>query len=394
MVESKATGMEGLETTLPSSWYLDDSIYALEREHIFMQEWICVGREEEIPNQGDHKIIDAYGESILLVRSKTGKLNAFYNVCRHRGSLLCAVEPESNSDVDINDRVELKGGVIGKNRILCPYHGWSYGLDGQLQRAPHMADVANFKPEKIQLYSVLLETWGGFIFINLNPSPGATFGDHIAQTAHNFRRYPLSDLRIAKTIRYEVNANWKVICENYNECYHCGPVHPELCKIVPAFLESGGSELDWEQGVPHRDGSDTFTFSGVSDRPSFPNLNASEQNSHKGDLLYPNLFLSFARDHVAVFILQAKGANRTIIDCLFLFEESEINKDLFNPDDAIEFWHLVNRQDWTICERVQQGMSARIHNHGVFSPMEDWNLDIRKYVIDRIGQLVPVETSS
>ena len=374
----------GLETTLPSAWYLEDSIYALEREHIFLKEWICVGREEEVPESGDHKVLELYGESILLVRNTEGTLRAFYNVCRHRGARICAMGEQENS----NDRLPLRGGVIGKEMIMCPYHTWTYDLDGQLQRAPHMAQEMGFKVEEVRLHKVGCESWGGFVFLNLTPAQAPSFAELITGSAEQFQRYPLADLRIGATIRYEVNANWKVLCENYNECYHCGPVHPELCKIVPAFKQSGGAGLDWENGIPHREGAMTFTESGLTSRRTFPGLSETEKNHHKGDLIYPNVFLSLASDHVAVFILKAQGAAHTSIDCHFLFETYEMDKPDFDPGDAVDIWHLVNRQDWSICERVQQGIGARVHERGLFSSMEDWNLDIRRYVSDHIGEYV------
>ena len=165
-------------------------------------------------------------------------------------------------------------------------------------------------------------------------------------------------------------------------------MHPELCKLVPAFRDRGGADLDWERGIPHREGAVTFTESGTTDRRMFPGLNEDEQQRHKGDLLYPNLFISAASDHVAVFVLRAQSADLTHIDCHFLFETYEMEQPGFDCADAVDFWHLVNRQDWAICERVQQGVTARIHKQGIFSPMEDWNLDIRRYVTDRIGQFV------
>ena len=138
----------------------------------------------------------------------------------------------------------------------------------------------------------------------------------------------------------------------------------------------------------HREGAYTFTESGTTDRRTFPGLDENEQKNHKGDLIYPNFFLSLAADHVAVFILQAQGPAATRIDCHFLFEPFEMEKPGFDPSDAVDFWHLVNRQDWSICERVQLGMASRVHHRGVFSPMEDWNLDIRRYVSDRIAKHV------
>jgi Rieske 2Fe-2S family protein len=376
-----------LQKTLPSRWYLDDDIYQVEREHIFMQEWVCVAREEQVIGAGEHKVLDVYGESILLVRNTDSQLKAFYNVCRHRGARLCSTEDSELAGQ--RDRLPLKGGVVNGQRIICPYHAWTYDLNGQLLRAPHMTEEMGFDSAEVQLHKVACETWGGFVFVNLTPKSAPSFEDHIAASAVRFERYPLKELRIAKTIRYEVNANWKVLCENYNECYHCGPVHPELCKIVPAFRDAGGADLDWEKGVPHKKGANTFTYSGTSDRRGFPGLNQYEDENHHGDLLYPNLFLSLARDHAVAFMLHAKSANTTVIDCHFLFEEYEMNKPGFDPTDAVGFWHLVNRQDWSVCERVQQGMGARVHDYGVFSPMEDWNLDIRKYVIDHIGARLP-----
>lgn len=373
-----------LEATLPSSWYLEKAVYELEREHIFMREWFCAGREQSIPEPGDHKVIDVCGESILLVRNSTGKLNAFYNVCRHRGAQLCVAQTQASTDNDVN----LKGGVIGKNRIVCPYHAWRYDLDGQLLSAPHMGEDIGFKAANIKLHSVACETWGGFVFLNLSPESASLFSSHIGSIAERFKRYPLADLITAKKISYSVKANWKVLCENYNECYHCGPVHPELCKIVPVFKEAGGAGLDWEKGVPHRDGATTFSVTGTTDRRPFPDLNKDEQTHHNGDLLYPNLFLSLAADHVAAFVLRPISACETHIDCYFLFEQFETQKPSFDPTDAIDFWDLVNKQDWAICERVQMGMGARVHKQGVFSPMEDWNLDIREYVKNRIGKFL------
>jgi len=376
--------LPGLEPTLPTFWYQREDVFALEKEHIFFREWMCVGREEELARPGDHRVVDVCGQSIVLVRNPAGALRAFYNVCRHRGARLCA--PDGGADGSIG--LAVKGGV-SSGLIVCPYHAWTYDLNGQLLRAPHMTRESGFDATKVQLYPVGVETWGGFIFVNLTPGEAPSFADTVAGARARLPRYPLADLRVAKTIRYEVAANWKLLCENYNECYHCGPVHPELCRLVPAFRESGGASLDWERGIPHREGADTFSLSGTSTRRSFPGLNEDEQVRHKGELVYPNLFVSAAREHVAVFILQPTGPMHTRIDCHFLFEPGEIARPDFDPADVVDFWHLVNQQDWNICELVQAGIGARVHKVGVFSPMEDWNLDIRRYVADRIGRFVP-----
>ena len=369
----------GLEQTLPSNWYYADEIWALEKERIFFREWLCVAREEELPKPGDHRVLDVAGESIILVRNRQGVLRAFYNVCRHRGARLCRVDEPAIAGLAV------QGGVVGNRSILCPYHQWSYDLDGQLNAAPHMGAVPGFDKSTISLYPVGVECWGGFVFVHLTPAEARPLGPQITEIAARIRRYPLADLRIGHTIRYEVAANWKAICENYNECYHCGGVHPELCSVVPAFRESGGGGLDWTRGVPHRDGAYTFTSSGTTPRRPFPGLDEDELVRHKGEVIYPNLFISLACDHAAIFILQPRSAQRTDILCHFLFEQHELAKADFDPADAVEFWDIVNRQDWAICESVQRGMRSRVHEFGYYAPMEDYNLDIRRYVRERIG---------
>ncbi|MDX1555869.1 MAG: aromatic ring-hydroxylating dioxygenase subunit alpha [Xanthomonadales bacterium] len=375
----------GLETTLPSSWYTQQAVFDIEREHIFMREWLCMGRAEDLAGPGDHRILDVFGESVILLRNHDSELRAFYNVCRHRGARLCT-HPGDGESI-------LRGG-IGRKSITCPYHAWTYDFDGRLVRAPHMAEGNGFDPSAIRLHPVGVETWGGFVFINMTPDDAPEFKAQMAPMTEKWHRYALQDLRVARTITYEAHANWKILCENYNECYHCGPVHPELCRIVPAFREGGGSDLDWAGGIPHREGAVTFTGDGTTNRRPIPTLNEAERTKHFGELIFPNLFISLSCDHVAAFILTPQGPGRCEVQCLFLFEPFEMEKADFDPSDAVDFWDLVNRQDWAICARVQQGISSRVHHHGLCSPMEDWTLDVRKYVTDRIGDHIPGEAES
>ncbi len=370
--------LAGLEPTLPSSWYRSDRVFALEKESIFCREWVCVGREEEVPAPGAYRLLDVLGENVILVRNREGLLRAFYNVCRHRGARLCQHESANVA------KALLRGGIAG-GRITCPYHQWTYDLDGRLLAAPYLTGEPQFDKSAFGLYPVGVETWGGFVFLNLTPAAAQPFTAQAGAALERVRRYPLSELRIGHTIEYQVAANWKVVCENYNECYHCAGVHPELCELVPAFRERGGANLDWERGIPHREGACTFTKSGTTRRRPFPTLNEDEKVRHKGELLYPNLFVSLACDHVAVFILRPRSAQRTDITCQFLFEPFEMAQPHFDPYDTVEFWDVVNTQDWLICEAVQQGISTRVHERGYYAPMEDFSLDIRRYVMERIG---------
>jgi Rieske 2Fe-2S family protein len=374
-----------VEKSLPSSYYTVPQMFRREQERIFAREWFCAGRQEDLPLPGDSRVLEVAGESVLVVRTKRGELKAHYNVCRHRGARLCGTPQDSGWGVTPN------GGVMPGGTIRCPYHQWTYSLEGELLGTPFLKDDECFRREDLSLYPVALDCWGGFFFVKLDlqdeafpQGVRAQIGGAVERTI----RYPLQDLRSGHLISYAVTANWKIIAENYNECYHCGGVHPELCEVVPDFKLAGGSNLTWEDGIPHREGAFTFTKSGKTNRSPFPGLNDAEKVRHKGELCFPNLMLSLACDQVVAFVLWPLAADRTRIDCNFLFHPDEMAKPDFDPMDAVEFWDLVNRQDWAICERVQQGVRSRIHKFGYYAPMEDPSLDIRNYVKDRLG---PVE---
>lgn len=369
----------GLEQSLPSRFYTDAAMLERERRELFARNWVCAGREEEVEAPGSTKIIELFGESIIVARLKDGSLRAHYNVCRHRGARICAEDSKWG--------LSLRGGAMGEF-IRCPYHQWTYGLDGRLVNAPHLSGSDGFDPEKFSLHPVGIGVWGGFIFLKLEPEAGEiesrTLGEEIGPAPRRLGNYPLSELKTARAISYDVAANWKVIAENYNECYHCGGVHPELCAVVPVFRSGAGLNLDWEEGVPHRDGAWTYTFTGTTNRKSFEGLSETEKVRHKGELVYPNLLLSVSADHGAAFILWPLAPDRTRVDVRFLFAPDEMARDDFDPSDAVDFWDITNRQDWAVCERVQKGMSSHVHTHGYYAPMEDESLDIRRYIAAHI----------
>jgi Rieske 2Fe-2S family protein len=354
---------EHLEPSLPRAAYWDDEFHARERRAIFWDQWFYVGRAEQLAEIGSYRVLDVAGESIILVRDRDG-LKGHRNFCRHRGSRLLCGE-----------------GVV-RGAIRCPYHSWAYALDGRLIATPFVAPNA-VPPEARSLHSIAVDEWGGFVFVHLSLESarrGETLAAQLGAIPLRLARYPLSELRVARSISYDVAANWKVLLENYNECYHCAGVHPELCRVVPAFKQHGGGGLDWERGIPHRDGAWTFTPNGTAARPPFSTLSDEEKLRHKGELIYPNCMLSLAADHVAAFSLWPCGPANTKIVCDFLFDPLEFAKPDFDASDAVDFWDLVNRQDWKICESVQAGMRSEAFDHGYYAPMEDASLDIRRFV--------------
>lgn len=373
------------QSALEPRFYDSQGVFALERERIFHAQWFCVGRTELVPARGDCLHVHVAGESLLVIRGKDDALRAFYNVCRHRGSRLVRTPPLPDPEQPTATRsTSMTAGVV------CPYHAWTYNLDGSLRAAPYVQFDASCPKEGFSLVPVHLDTWGGFLFVNLSATPAQPLREQLAVPERKLERYSLQDLRRSAQIVYEVRANWKVIMENYNECYHCGPVHPELCALVPAFRERGGAGLEWDDGIPHRPGAWTFTASGTSNRAPFPGLSDKEKTHHKGEVAYPNLLLSAAAEHIAAFTLWPVAPDHTRIACEFLFHPDEIAKPAFDPADVVDFWDVVNRQDWEICESVQDGMRSRGFRGGFYAPMEDPSLDIRRYLERHLGDLTKV----
>jgi len=366
-----------LQRTLSRAAYVSRAAFDAEVYAIFAREWFCVGREEHVASPGEYLLVRPAGESVLVVRTRDGELRAFHNLCRHRGSQLVF------DDEGLPGAEPVSSGRF-RGAIRCPYHAWTYGLAGELRVAPFLSDDDGVRKGDLPLHAVDVSTWDGFVFVRVVRGEGPLI-EQLGDAPERVARYPLGELRVIRRIRYDVRANWKCVVENYNECYHCGPVHPELCELVPAFKDAGGANLDWEHGVPHRDGATTFTLSGTTAREPFPGLSDEERTRHKGELLYPNLMLSLAADHVAAFTLWPLAPDRTVIDCDLLFHEREMAKETFDPTDAVELWDLVNRQDWRICESVQRGMTSRAFEFGYYAPMESLSLDIRRYVGERLG---------
>lgn len=358
----------GLQAALPREMYVDEETWRTERDTVLFGEWFCLGRLDDLGLTTPRRVMtaDVAGESVLVTSDESGALHAAYNVCRHRGCQLRRPEEPAG------DAASLR----------CPYHSWTYGLDGRLLRSPH-ADVAD--PAQFALHPVGVETWGGFVFVHLTPERAASLSEQVMHADATLANYALADLVTGKVLDYEVQANYKVLLENYNECYHCGPVHPELSRLVPSFA-GGGAGLDWDRGIPHREGAWTFTTSGTTDRAPLPGLSEDERMRHKGDLVYPNLMLSASADHVAAFVLRPVAVDRTLVTCSLLFGADEVAGPGFDPSDAADLWHLVNQQDWAICEAVQRGMTSRAYTHGWFAPMEDDSLDIRRWLLPRLGR--------
>src|SRR5207245_2780002 len=200
--------------TLTQQYFVSPEVFAEEQDRIFSKQWVLVGHQSQIAQPGDYFTADIAGESIIVIRDSRFAIRGFYNVCRHRGA-------------------RLKEDLCGHaSTIQCPYHAWTYALDGRLIGAPHMDETPGFNKAEYPLKPARLGLWEGFIFVNLADSP-IRLEEWFAPLAGKFSRWNLGALRSAKRIEYDVRANWKLMFQNYSECYHCLGVHPELSKISP-----------------------------------------------------------------------------------------------------------------------------------------------------------------
>lgn len=336
--------------TLPRRVYIDPEIFALEGRALFGRMWLCVGREEDLPDAGSYLTQAIGGERILVVRGEDRALRAFYNVCRHRGTQL------------VEEPCGRLRGAIG-----CPYHAWTYALDGRLLRAPRAE--AGFRPEEFPLMQARLETLGGFVFVNLERNAPA-LGQALADLP-DLGRYRLAELRRARTIEYTIEANWKVIAENYSECYHCPLVHPQLSRI--SDLTSGFAQCgDSFNGGPMqlREGFTTMSMSGATALAPIPGLADADRRLVHYYLVYPNLMLGLHPQYVLVHRAWPLALDRTRVVCEWLFPQESLAAPGFDPADMVAFWDLTNRQDWGLCERVQRGAASAGYVPGPYHPSE------------------------
>jgi len=340
--------------TLPARYYTDADLFRREMERFYFHRWICAGRVEAIPNPGDYFLRDVAGESVIVTRDASGELRAFYNVCRHRGTRLCD-QPE---------------GHFGA-RIVCPYHAWSYALDGCLMNAPQM-EGEEFNPRDYPLHAVRTGVWDGHVFLNLGSGiPSLT--DQLGDLPRKFAPWRMQELRLHKRIVYDVKANWKLTVLNYNECLHCPMVHPALNRWTDYLgADNQPSTPNYIGGaMGFRGGAETMTLDGQRRRDYLPGLSESERQQVFYYAIFPNLLLSLHPDYMMVHTLWPKAVDRTQILCEFYFHPAEMAKPGFIGDDAVEFWDQTNREDWHVVELSQAGIQSSAYKPGPYSQREE-----------------------
>ena len=354
---------------LPRAYFTSPAIFAEEIEKLFSRNWLCAGRESRIAKAGDYFVVAAGEASVIVVRDRDGAVRAFHNVCRHRGTRLC----------------ETREGRFSET-IQCPYHSWTYGLDGCLQGAPSTNDLAGFDKSEWPLLAVATEIWHGFVFVNLagDPQPVAM---KLLPLNERMATYNLRSLVSVHHQIYDVAANWKLIVENYSECYHCAPVHPELVRLSPPT--SGANDLS--EGpvlggyMELNAGNESLTLTGRACGVPVGELPAEEHRRVYYYSIFPNLLISLHPDYVMFHTLWPEAPGRTRITCDWLFHPDTLARAELDPAQGIDFWERTNRQDWHICEQSQLGISSPFYRPGPYSHREALSMQFDREVLRQLG---------
>jgi glycine betaine catabolism A len=345
----------GHSHTLPPEAYVSAAVFEWEKRHFFEGSWVCVGRADDLGTAGDRRAVRIGSESVLLVRDEGRTLRAFFNVCRHRGHELASV-----------------GECANARAIKCPYHAWVYGLDGRLRGAPHFSGRPGFDRSNYSLIEVALAEWHGWVFVNTMPDAPA-FDEHIGSLDELISAHEPERLRSAASHEYVIEANWKIITENYHECYHCTQIHPALCRVSPPDsgynLEPDGA---WSGGpMDLLEHAETMSLTGASNGVVLRGLDTRRRREIMYVGLFPNLLISLHPDYVMTHRIEPLAPARTRIHCEWLWPPEAFAREGFDPAYATDFWDITNREDWQACEAVQRGAASRGFRQGPLAPVED-----------------------
>lgn len=350
------------KTLIPDA-YTSEAFYHIEQTRVFGQSWVLVAALSDFKQEGDSVTTAVAGQSIVIVRNKAGELHGFYNVCRHRGVQL------------------VEEGCTRLNKMFrCPYHSWAYDFDGACLGTPlftdshipedqqgifNMGDVEEFDKANYSLYPVRVETWGFMVFVNLDPN-AAPLLEQLGDLPHRFAEYRLSEWEVAAEKVYDIQANYKLIGENFMEYYHLPWVHPELVKV--SRMED---HYRW-QGPGMYTGMTTWPISQNSEDGGWQGLQPApyltQPNNEAGRFiwLFPNTAVNLLPNHCVILMAQPDGPDRTI-ETLRLLLPANAAKDENIAEEIsqlLNFWHLINVQDIEIVEKVQNGLRNKVYDGG------------------------------
>ncbi|GLZ32324.1 (2Fe-2S) ferredoxin [Lentzea sp. NBRC 105346] len=363
-----------LISTLPGRYYTDPAIFAAEQEKIFEEMWFCALRSADLPSPGDFRTVQIGRESVLIARARDGALNAFLNVCRHRGARLC---------------VDEQGSV--KRAFQCPYHAWTYALDGKLIAAPNLTSMPDVDRVEYGLTRVHLREWLGYAWVCLAVSPPSFEESVMGAVVERLGAveaidgYEVASLSVGRRIVYDVKANWKLIIENFMECYHCATIHPELTEVLPEFADGYAAQYYVGHGASFGSEISGFTVDGSAGFEKLASLEDSRDRKYYAITIKPQVFVNLVPDHVIVHRMFPLAVDRTVVECDWLYARHVIEEGL-DVSRSVELFHRVNEQDFDACERCQPAMSSRAYARGgVLVPSEHHIGGFHAWLTQKLG---------
>jgi phenylpropionate dioxygenase-like ring-hydroxylating dioxygenase large terminal subunit len=386
--------------TLEQPFYNDPGVFQRDLEAIVAKQWLFVDHISALPTPGDYITYEIAGESIILVHAKGGAIHAFFNVCRHRGSRIC---------------LNPKGHV---RTLTCPYHAWVWDLEGKLIRARQMPE--DFKPEDWPLHACAVRVWNGMIFINLAPEGDPQVADFAAM-ARDLGPYidhaNLASAKVVHTELYPTDANWKLAVENFHECYHCAPAHPEYT-MVNAYVNDGDRDPEGRQKVvqdwratwqikghavdflgpetrdprqpwtvfrqPIRDGFHTLSQDGSYVAP----LLNPEREPDDGEALLafgPLFYIYLCTDHATLFRFTPVSANFSEVSVSWVVRGDAVEGRDFDVDKLKWMWDVTTIEDTKIINDNQKGVNSRRYTPGRYSTREGWTREFIDWYLSRVA---------
>ncbi|UGY94777.1 aromatic ring-hydroxylating oxygenase subunit alpha [Streptomyces gobiensis] len=363
-----------LIATLPGHWYTDPEVFRQEQEHIFESMWCGAVRSADLTGPGAFRTVRIGRESVLVTRNRCGELRAFLNVCRHRGAQLCT---EESGEV--------------RRGLRCPYHAWTYDLDGRLVAAPNLRRMPDVDRAERGLVPVSLREWLGYVWVCLAEDPPSFEKTVVAAVAERLgdtaavERYGAEGLALGRRISYDVRANWKLVIENFMECYHCATIHPELTEVLPEFADGVAAQYYVGHGAAFAEQAEGFTVDGGAGFGRIEGIAEEQDRRYYAITVRPQVFLNLVPDHVIVHRMFPLAVDRTVVECDWLYAPEVVESGV-DLSRSVELFHRVNVQDFAACERTQPAMGSRAYRSGgVLVPSEHHLGDFHRWVAEHLA---------
>ena len=359
---------------LPPACYTSPEFYARETERIFRRDWLFIGRADEVGRPGDYLSLDLLGEPLVMVRDGAGEIRVLSRICRHRA-------------------MPVVSGAGHTRTFACPYHSWTYGLDGRLLGAPEMSQTPGFDLAACRLPSLRTEIWEGFVFVSFDPHAPA-LGPSLSGLAALCRSYDLASLRTVRSVPFDMDCgwNWKLMCENFMEPYHHIGTHRQSLEPLMPARRSVTMDPDGPYAVVHmryREGDRSTDHDrwGASTPPVVERLSEEERNRATLIHIFPTGLLTLLPDHVEFYRLFPDGPSRVRLEKLICVPPGVSARATFEAEvgQVVNVFLTIRDEDVAICRAVQEGLGSRFAEPGRLCHLEKAIWQFARYVAARAG---------